>query len=280
VIETAQPERARRFLDLHRRPRILLLANAWDAASARLFEEEGLPAIATTSAGVAFSLGFPDGERTPFPEMVAAIERIARAVRIPVSADIESGFGQTPKEVGENVRAVLQAGAVGVNLEDGTGNQADPLTAVSLHSERIHAAREAAASAGFAVVVNARTDVFLDAVGPPEARFDEAVARANAYRRAGADCLFVPGVTDVSTIEGLVGAIEGPVNVLAVAQSPPLSELQRLGVARVSLGSGPIRATLGLLRRITRELQDGGTYRALTEGALSYQEANELFERP
>jgi len=279
VIETAQPERARLFLDLHRGPRILLLANAWDAVSARLFAEEGLPAIATTSAGVAFSLGFPDGERTPFPEMVAAIERIVRAVRIPVSADIESGFGQTPKEVGENVRTVLQAGAVGVNLEDGTGNQADPLTPISLHAERIRAAREAAASAGLAVVVNARTDVFLDSVGPPETRFDETVARANAYRHAGADCLFVPGVTDVSTIERLVRAIEGPLNVLAGVQSPPLSELERVGVARVSLGSGPIRATLGLLRRITRELQDGGTYRALTEGAFSYREANELFER-
>jgi 2-methylisocitrate lyase-like PEP mutase family enzyme len=279
VIETAQPERARLFLDLHRGPRILLLANAWDAVSARLFEEEGLPAIATTSAGVAFSLGFPDGERTPFGEMVAAIERIVRAVRIPVSADIESGFGQTPKEVGENVRTVLQAGAVGVNLEDGSGNPADPLTPIPLHCERIRAAREAAASAGLAVVVNARTDVFLDSVGLPGTRFDEAVARANAYRRAGADCLFVPGVTDVSTIERLVPAIEGPVNVLAGAQSPPLSELERLGVARVSLGSGPIRATLGLLRRITRELQDGGTYRALTEGALPYQEANDLFAR-
>jgi 2-methylisocitrate lyase-like PEP mutase family enzyme len=279
VIETSQPERAKRFLDLHRGPRLLLLANAWDAASARLFAEEGLPAIATTSAGVAFSLGFPDGEHTPFPEVVAVIERIARAVRIPVSADIESGFGQTPKEVGENVRTVLQAGAVGVNLEDGTGNAADPLIPVSLHSERIHAAREAAASAGLAVVVNARTDVFLDSVGPPETRFDEAVARANTYRQAGADCLFVPGVTDLSTIERLVRAIEGPVNLLAAAQSPPLSQLQRLGVARVSLGSGPMRATLGLLRRITRELQDSGTYRALTEGALTYPEANDLFER-
>jgi 2-methylisocitrate lyase-like PEP mutase family enzyme len=279
VIETTQPERAKRFLDLHRGPRLLLLANAWDAASARLFAEEGLPAIATTSAGVAFSLGFPDGERTPFPEVVGVIERIARAVRIPVSADIESGFGQTPKEVGENVRTVLQAGAVGVNLEDGTGNVSDPLNPISLASERIHVAREAAASAGLAVVVNARTDVFLDSVGPPETRFDEVVARTNAYRQAGADCLFVPGVTDVSTIERLVRAIEGPVNVLAAAQSPPLSELQRLGVARVSLGSGPMRATLGLLRRITRELEGSGTYRALTEGALSYREANELFER-
>jgi 2-methylisocitrate lyase-like PEP mutase family enzyme len=278
VIETAQPERAKRFLDLHRGPRILLLANAWDAASARLFAEEGLPAIATTSAGVAFSLGFPDGERAPFPEMVAAIERIARAVRIPVTADIESGFGETPNEVGENVRAVLQAGAVGVNLEDGTGNEVDPLTPISLHSDRIRAAREAAASAGLAVVVNARTDVFLDSVGQPATRFDEAVARANAYRQAGADCLFVPGVTDVSTIERLVRAIQGPVNVLAAAQSPPLSELQRLGVARVSLGSGPMRATLGLLRRITRELQEAGTYGALTEGALTYSEANRLFE--
>lgn len=273
-----QRERAARFLELHRGPRILLLPNAWDAASARLFEEEDFPAIGTTSAGVAYSLGFPDGQQAPFPEMVAAIERIARAVQVSVTADIESGFGESAEEVGENVRAVLEAGAVGVNLEDGREGE-DSLIPISLHSEKIRSAREAALAAGFALVVNARTDVFLDAIGDPTTRFDEAVARANAYRHAGADCLFVPGVTDAATIERLVRAIDGPLNVLAAAATPPISELERLGVARVSLGSGPMRATLALLRRIARELMDGGTYATLTEGTIPYAETNRLFAR-
>lgn len=273
-----QRERAARFLELHRGPRILLLPNAWDAASARLFEEEGFPAIGTTSAGVAYSLGFPDGQQAPFPEMVAAIERIARAVQVSVTADIESGFGESAEEVGENVRAVLEAGAVGVNLEDGREGE-DSLIPISLHSEKIRSAREAALAAGFALVVNARTDVFLDAIGDPTTRFDEAVARANAYRHAGADCLFVPGVTEAATIERLVRAIDGPLNVLAAAATPPISELERLGVARVSLGSGPMRATLALLRRIARELMDSGTYATLTEGTIPYAETNRLFAR-
>jgi len=278
VTRPGQRERAARFLELHRGPRILLLPNAWDAASARLFEEEGFPAIGTTSAGVAYSLGFPDGQQAPFPEMVAAIERIARAVQVSVTADIESGFGESAEEVGENVRAVLEAGAVGVNLEDGREGE-DSLIPISLHSEKIRSAREAALAAGFALVVNARTDVFLDAIGDPTTRFDEAVARANAYRHAGADCLFVPGVTEAATIERLVRAIDGPLNVLAAAATPPISELERLGVARVSLGSGPMRATLALLRRIARELMDGGTYATLTEGTIPYAETNRLFAR-
>jgi 2-methylisocitrate lyase-like PEP mutase family enzyme len=279
VIEAAQTERAGRLLALHRGPGILVLPNAWDAASARLFEEEGFPAIATTSAGVANALGFPDGERVPFLEMVAAVKRIARAVRVPLTADIESGFGQTAQEVGENVRAVLEAGAVGVNLEDGTGVQASPLAPIVLHSERVRAAREAGTAAGIDLVINARTDVYLDAVGEPATRFDEAVRRVNAYRKAGADCLFVPGVADAETIERLVAAIDGPLNVLATAATPSVRELQRLGVARVSLGSAPMRASLGLLRRIARELHGTGSYDALTEGALSYSEANGLFTR-
>jgi len=278
VTRPGQRERAARFLELHRGPRILLLPNAWDAASARLFEEEGFPAIGTTSAGVAYSLGFPDGQQAPFPEMVAAIERIARAVQVSVTADIESGFGESAEEVGENVRAVLEAGAVGVNLEDGREGE-DSLIPISLHSEKIRSAREAALAAGFALVVNARTDVFLDAIGEPTTRFDEAVARANAYRHAGADCLFVPGVTDAATIERLVRAIDGPLNVLAAAATPPISELERLGVARLSLGSGPMRATLALLRRIARELMDSGTYATLTERTIPYPETNRLFAR-
>jgi 2-methylisocitrate lyase-like PEP mutase family enzyme len=277
-MDDAQRDRAARFLALHAGPSILLLPNAWDAASARLVEEAGFPAVATTSAGVAFSLGFPDREQAPITLVLEAVGRIVRAVRVPVTADIEAGFGETAEEVARNCRAVLEAGAVGINLED-RSREPGRLSDIAAASERIQAVKEAASRAGGALVVNARTDVFLGSIGEPGKRFDEAVRRSNAYRRAGADCLFVPGVSDEETIARLVEAIDGPLNILAVAGTPPVSRLSSLGVARLSLGSGPMRATLGLLRRIARELVETGTYDALTSGAIPYDEANRLFTR-
>ena len=273
-MEEAQRERAARFLALHQGPGILLLCNAWDAASARVVETAGFPAIATTSAGVSNSLGFSDGEAAPFAEVVAAVERIVAAVRVPVSADIEAGFGQTPDETARSCRAIVDAGAVGVHLEDGPVDQ-DRLSPVSLQRERIRAVKEEAPD----LVLNARTDVYLEAIGKPETRFEEAVRRCNAFRKSGADCLFVPGVTDEETIGRLVQAIDGPVNILAGPGSPRIATLARLGVARVSLGSGPMRATLGLLRRIARELLESGTYATMASDTISYDEANELFTR-
>jgi 2-methylisocitrate lyase-like PEP mutase family enzyme len=277
-MEETQRDHAARFLALHRGPDILLLCNAWDAASARVVEAAGFPAVATTSAGVANSLGFPDGEAAPFAEVVAAVRRIVAAVRVPVSADIEAGFGQTPEETARSCRAIVEAGAVGVNLEDGTRAH-DRLAPISLQCEKIRAAKEAAAEAGGGLVVNARTDVYLDAIGDPESRFEEAVRRCNAFREAGADCLFLPRVADEATIGRLVQAVHGPVNILAGPGTPPVASLARLGVARVSLGSGPMRATLGLLRRIARELAESGTYAAMSSDAITYAEANELFTR-
>ena len=275
-MDDAQRGRRDRFLALHAGPAILLLPNAWDAASARLFEEAGFPAIGTTSAGIAFSLGFPDGEHALFAEVTAAVARIVRAVRVPISADIEAGFGDAPEEIVRSCRAILEAGAVGINLEDRSRDRAR-LTDMAVQSERIQAVKQASSRDGGALVVNARTDVFLASIGAPESRFDETVRRCNAYRAAGADCLFVPGVADEETIARLVRAIDGPLNILAGAGTPPVARLASLGVARVSLGSGPMRATLGLLRRIARELLETGTYGALTSGAIPYDEANRLF---
>jgi len=272
-------ERAIRFRDRHRGPAILVLPNAWDVSSARIFEEAGFDAIGTTSAGIANSLGFPDGEEAPFADVMRVVERIVGAVRVPVSADIETGFSEKPKEVAARCRAVLAAGAVGVNLEDGTREPSKPLVDIGHHSEKVQAAREAAQAAGIALVINARTDVFLDSVGEPPTRLGEALRRANAYRKAGADCLFIPGVTDADTIGKLVRGIDGPINVLAGPASPSVAELQRLGVARVSLGSGPMRATLGFLRRAAAELRQQGTYGWL-DGAVSYADANRLVTRP
>lgn len=274
-----QTARAAAFRKLHDRSRILVLPNAWDAASARVFEDSGFPAVATTSAGVAFALGYPDGERAARDEVVEAVARICRAVRVPVSADMEQGFGRDPSEVAKTIRAVLDAGAIGVNLEDSTGDPRRPLRDVVEQVERLRAAREAASPAGVHLVINARTDVYLASVGEPSGRFADTVRRTLAYRQAGADCLFVPGVTDRATIAALVKEVGGPLNVLAGSGTPAVPELEALGVARVSLGSGPARAALTLTRRIAQELTGPGTFTLFTQNVISYADLNRLMAR-
>lgn len=273
-------ERAQQFLQLHCGPRTLLLPNVWDVASARIVEAEGFPALATTSAGVANALGYRDGQQIPLDDLLWIVRRIVRVVKVPLSVDFEAGYADDPKQVAANCRQLLDAGGVGINLEDGTGNPEKPLVDVSQHVEKIRAIREMAGAAGVHLVINARTDVFLDAVGAPETRFGHAVDRLAQYRQAGADCLFVPGVTDLPTITQLVQALRAPVNILATAGSPSVSELEQAGVARVSLGSGPMRTTMGLLRRIAQELKQSGTLGCMVEHAIPYNEANALFNSP
>jgi len=271
----SQIDKAMQFRQRHRGPSALVLPNAWDVASARIFEEAGFPAIATTSAGIAFSLGYPDGQKIPREEMIARIGRIVRAVKLPVTADIEAGYGSTPEDAARTTRELVQAGAVGMNLEDASGNADQPLLDLSLAVEKIKAAREAAAQLRVPVVVNARTDVYLLPDAQPATGYYEAHRRLTAYRDAGADCVFAPGLKDAETIGRLVRDLQCPVNVLAVAETPSIPELEKLGVARVSLGSGPMRATLGLLRKMAEELKATGTYSAL-DGAVPYAEVNKI----
>jgi 2-methylisocitrate lyase-like PEP mutase family enzyme len=271
-----QNENAAAFRRLHDGSRVLVLPNAWDAASARIFEEAGFAAVGTTSAGIAWSLGYPDGEKVTKGEMVEATRRIARSVDVPVTADIEGGYGRTADEVFLTVEAVILASAIGVNLEDGTGDPGEPLRNLPEQVERIRAVREAASSAGVEIVLNARTDVYLLAVGEEHERLAHAVERANTYREAGADCLFVPGVGDPETVGVLSREIAGPLNVLAGPSTPPVAELEALGVARLSVGPGPARAALGLMRRIAEELRGTGTYTTLTDNAIPYAEIDEL----
>lgn len=274
--DPGQVVRGRHFQALHREG-LFILANAWDAASARVFEAAGCVAVGTSSAGVAFSLGCRDGERVSREEMLAAVARIARAVEVPVSADMESGYGDTLEAVAETVQAVIQAGAVGINLEDAAFD--GRLFDLPLQVEKIRAARRAADASGVPFVINARTDVFWHKLGEPRERLPLAIARATAYRQAGADCLFVPGAVELETIRTLVKEIPGPLNVLASPGCPPIAALAEAGVRRVSLGSGPMRAAMGLARRIAEELFGEGTYQALHQGAIPYLEANALFER-
>jgi 2-methylisocitrate lyase-like PEP mutase family enzyme len=276
---SAQRQKAESFRRMHDRSRILVLVNVWDAMSARVVEDAGAQAIATSSATLAHSIGYPDGEAAPRDEIVAAIARIARSVDAPVSADIESGFGRTPGEVAETVRMVIQAGAVGINLEDAVHERRGELYEIPQALERIAAARATAAKSGVPLVINARTDVFLIGVGPREERLDHAIRRANAYREASADSLFVPAVRDAPTIATLASRIGGPLNVLAGPGTPPIPELERMGVARVSVGSWPGLAAQTLTRKIAQEMLGTGTYSFITGDTITYPDANSMMKR-
>ena len=271
----SQTDKAIQFRLLHRGPRALVLPNVWDVASARIIEQAGFPALATTSAGIAFSLGYPDGQRILPEEMIARIGRIARAVKVPVTADVEAGYGSRPEDAARTARDIIQAGAIGMNLEDASGDPEHPLLDLSLAVEKIKAAREAAMQLRVPIVVNARTDVYLLPDAQPATGYYEASRRLLAYRDAGADCAFAPGLKDPETIGRLVRDLECPVNILAVSGTPSVPELEKLGVARVSLGSGPMRATLTLLRKMAEELKATGTYSAL-EGAVPHAEVNKI----
>jgi 2-methylisocitrate lyase-like PEP mutase family enzyme len=266
--------KAERLRALHAGPRILVLCNVWDAASARIVEDAGFPAIATTSAGIANSLGYADGQRISRTEMAEAVARITRAVDVPVTADMEAGYGPTPESAAETARAAIAAGAVGMNLEDALEER--NFIDIDLQADRVRAAREAGEQAGVPLVINARTDVYLAGIGRPDEQFAEAVRRANAYRDAGADRLFLPGIYDGAVIARLVCEIRGPINILAGPSAPPVGELERMGVRRVSMGSGPMRATMALTQRIARELAESGTYTSFTRDTISYTHANRL----
>ncbi len=273
------PRKAEALRALHRPGRPLVLVNAWDAASARIFEEAGSEAIATTSAGVAYACGYPDGQKISRERMLEAVARVAAAVSLPVTADMEAGYGDSPEEMDRAAAGLLEAGAVGLNLEDGTGRPEAPLADLALQVEKIRSILAAGRRRGVPIVLNARTDVYLRGVGPEQGRLAEAVRRGKAYRDAGAACVFVPGVTDPEVIRALVARLACPVNVLAAAGSPPIAELAKLGVARVSLGSGPMRAAMTQVRRLAEEVLTKGTYAAL-EGILSHAVMNELMAEP
>lgn len=278
MADSEQRKKAEAFRAVHTGQGVVLLPNVWDVASARIIEEAGFPAIATTSAGIAFAQGFPDGQKIPAESMITAVAHIAAAVRVPVTADVEAGYGQRPEDASCTARNVIDAGAVGMNFEDATGDADHPLTELTLQLERIRAIREAAENSSVPLVLNARTDVYLLQVGDPNRRYDEAVRRLAAFRDAGADCVFVPGVRDAETIGRIVGDLKCPVNILGGPGSPSVPELVKLGVKRISLGSGPMRASIGLLRRLAEEVKTSGTYK-LMDGAPSHAEMNKLMSR-
>jgi 2-methylisocitrate lyase-like PEP mutase family enzyme len=355
-------QKASRLLELHHASQPLVLINAWDAASAAMVEHCGLPAIATSSAAMANALGFPDGQYIPWPQMLDAVARVCRAVKVPVTADIESGFASDVTALETTITQIIQAGAVGVNLEDvmsdlqsanlqnpalqnddlqnddlqnddlqsadlqnagpknsgpenadskNTGaknadpvRHGNPLFPLPEQIARIQAARRAAQAAGIHLVINARTDAYWQAGVEPAEAMRNTLDRGKAYLQAGADCIFIPGLRNPEHIKTVIHHLSAgyvrpdhlssdhlrsvagepdhgvaPVNILAGPGVPSIPELARLGVKRVSYGSGPHRAAMGLLRRIASEARTSGTFKALTEGAVPYEEINGLMRK-
>src|SRR2546426_6643042 len=273
-----QKGKAEEFRELHHGKRILILPNGWDVPSARVFEDAGFPAIATSSAGMLVSLGYPDGEVISRDEFVSAVGRIARVLSVPLSADVVAGFGKTAKDVLVTVKAILKTGAVGINIEDFV-HATKKLYPVERQIENVKAIRKLGETTGIPLVINARTDALRYAEGDEGARFKEAVRRATAYRDAGADCVYPMGLTDPASIANFVKALDFPINVMVRKGLPPITELERLGVARVSFGPGPSYAAMGLLKRAAKEVLERGTYENLIEGAITFDELNALAVR-
>ncbi len=275
-------EKAAAFAERHRGPGIIVLPNAWDPGTAIVLAEAGFPFIATTSAGIAFAQGLPDGQRLSRSRMLELVGQITAAVQVPVSADLEAGYGPQPEAVAATVAGAVTAGAVGCNIEDGTGDPGRPLFELELAVERIRAGAEAARATGMPFTLNARTDPYLVRLGTPEQNLAEAVRRANAYREAGANCLYVPGVASADAIERLVREIDGPLNVLGAhggaAASLSVADLETLGVRRVSIGGSLAVAALGLVRRAAAEMRGRGTFGYARE-AMSNADANALMVR-
>ncbi len=271
-----QRKKADDFRALHLGEAPLVLPNVWDPGSAVIAAESGFPALATTSAAVAWALGHPDGEQISRDKMLGAVGDIATRVSLPVTADMEAGYGNTAEQVAETVRLTIAAGAIGINLEDGVDHAAGTLLAQPAAVERIAAARAVAEEAGVPLVINARTDVYFDQGASENKKLDEAAARANAYLNAGADCAFVIAVDAAAAIGDLVREIDGPLNVIAGAGGLDVNALASLGVKRISLAGGLARSVLGHFRDALAEIRDHGTLGFL-DGAIPHGDLNRLY---
>jgi 2-methylisocitrate lyase-like PEP mutase family enzyme len=271
-----QIKKANLLRDLHHGDAPLVLPNIWDPGSAVFVANAGFPAIATASASVAWSLGRPDGEKLTRREMLEAVSRITTRVQLPVTADMESGYGTTPADVAETVTKTLEAGAVGINLEDGISYATGTVFELSDAIERIAAARVASDASGVNLVINARTDVYFGKQRSIAEKFEEAVARANAYLSAGADCAFVIAVRDAAVIAELVREIRGPVNIVAGSPGLDINTLTRLGVKRISMAGGLARNVFGGLKAALEEVHDNGTTEFL-KNSLGHSDLNRLY---
>jgi 2-methylisocitrate lyase-like PEP mutase family enzyme len=289
MVSSVQKEKAEMFLKFHHDKEILVLCNSWDIGSSKLIEACGFKSIATTSMGIAASLGYPDCQVIQLSEMIESITGIVNAVKVPVTVDIEAGYGNNLNEIIESVKKIIATGIVGINIEDSINLNPVLIDEIEF-CERISAIRELSDSLGFHLVINARTDSFYTSAGSTKEKLSESIKRGNKYHEAGADCIFVQPVWEKETISTLVREIDAPINILAnpgiAAGLPPsVRELQDLGVARLSMGSSLMKATLALIKKVADELSEKGTYNILkdtltplSDSALAYKMAIRLNE--
>lgn len=277
---TEQIEKARTFQKLHKEKRMFVIPNSWDAGSAFVYEKQGFSCVATSSAGVAYALGYPDGEGITLDDLAQVVAHIVRRVDIPVSADFERGYAEEPEKVKENARRLLNAGAVGFNIEDGVpeGAPGEKLSPLELQLDKIRALVELKEESGVDFVINARTCAYWLNVGSAEEMFEIAVERGNAFRRAGADCVFVPGAIDEATVTMLVNAINAPLNTILSGKFHDFRKLDEIGVRRLSVGSGPARCMCEQMIRLADDLRNENPARILS-CAFGYDDANAYFKK-
>jgi 2-methylisocitrate lyase-like PEP mutase family enzyme len=269
MVSSIQKEKAELFLKYHHDKEILVLLNSWDTGSSKLIEACGYKAVATTSMGVAASLGYPDCQVIQLSELIETVTGIVNAVQVPVTVEFEAGFGNNLNEIIDSVKKIIATGIVGINIEDSI-DLSPVLIDETEFCERISAIRALSDSLGFHLVINARTDSFYTSSGSVQEKLSESIKRGNKYREAGADCIFVQPVWDKETISTLVKEINAPINILSnpaigAGLPPSVHELQDLGVARLSLGSSLMKAVLALTKKVADELSEKGTYNILLD---------------
>jgi 2-methylisocitrate lyase-like PEP mutase family enzyme len=277
MVSSIQKEKAELFLKYHHDKEILVLLNSWDIGSSKLIQACGYKAVATTSMGIAASLGYPDCQIITLSELIEVVSGIVKGVQVPVTVDFEAGFGNNLDEIIDSAKKIIAAGIVGINIEDSI-ELSPELIDVTEFSERISAIRALSDSLGFHLVINTRTDSFYTSTGSPQEKLKESIKRGNKYREAGADCIFVQPVWDKETIRTLVKEINAPINILsnpanAAGLPPSVRELQDLGVARLSLGSSLMKAVLALTKKVADELSEKGTYNILLDTLSPLPEA-------
>ena len=274
MVSSIQKEKAEMFLKFHQGKEILVLLNSWDIGSSKLIEACGYKAIATTSMGIAASLGYPDCQVIQLSEMIEVITGIVNAVQVPVTVDIEAGYGNNLNEIIDSVKKII---ATGIDIEDSIDLNPVLIDEMEFY-DRISAIRALSDSLGYHLVINARTDSFYTSLGSTREKLSESIKRGNKYREAGADCIFIQPVWEKETISTLVKEINAPINILSnpgigAGLPPSVRELQDLGVARLSLGSSLMKATLALIKKVADELSEKGTYNILLDSLTPLPDA-------
>lgn len=278
MIREKQLEKSEKLRKLHHKDKIFLMPYAWNGGSARIFEKEGFEAVCTTSAGIAYSMGYSDGEVISFEDVIRVTKEMVSVVDIPVSVDIELGYGDTLVEIKENVRRLVLAGAVGVNIEDGYAKETPSIEDLETQLEKIKTLRELREEMNIPFFINARTCVYWLEIGDSDFRLEEAIKRGNLFLKAGGDCVFIPGKIDIKTARILVEKIDGPVNLIVNPVTDNIDELEKAGVRRLCMGSGSVRCAFEKVQETAKEFRGKDINKMLTTG-FSYKKANEYFNK-